>query len=258
MQETIIEAEGGLFNATLNLLTIFQSCDDTYLYDVSQNPRRVLTHPSKPAYNSGYDNKKWDYIFRVNDVIGEGGHEYLVMDLLGHGTFGQVVKCQNIRTKELVAVKVIKNQPAYFNQSVIEVKVLELLNNACDVENSRHIVRMLDSFVFRYHLCVVTELLSLNLYEVIKQNKYRGISIDLIRIFLTQILDALCATSEAKIIHCDVKPENILLKRTNSTEVKLIDFGSASFENHSPYTYIQSRFYRAPEILLALSLFRCD
>ena len=51
---------------------------------------------------------------------------YLILDILGQGTFGQVVKCQNMKTHEIVAVKVVKNKPAYFNQSMMEVTILEL------------------------------------------------------------------------------------------------------------------------------------
>jgi len=46
---------------------------------------------------------------------------------LGKGTFGQVVKCQNVKTKEIVALKVIKNKPAYYNQSLVEVAILEIV-----------------------------------------------------------------------------------------------------------------------------------
>lgn len=53
------------------------------------------------------------------------GRRYLILDVLGQGTFGQVVKCQNMKTNEVVAVKVIKNKPAYFNQSMMEVAILE-------------------------------------------------------------------------------------------------------------------------------------
>ena len=52
---------------------------------------------------------------------------YLILDILGQGTFGQVVKCQNMKTNEIVAVKVVKNKPAYFNQSMMEVTILELV-----------------------------------------------------------------------------------------------------------------------------------
>lgn len=54
---------------------------------------------------------------------------YLILDILGQGTFGQVVKCQNMKTHEVVAVKVVKNKPAYFNQSMMEVTILELVRD---------------------------------------------------------------------------------------------------------------------------------
>jgi serine/threonine protein kinase len=52
---------------------------------------------------------------------------YVILDILGQGTFGQVVKCQNVKTHEVVAVKVVKNKPAYFNQSMMEVTILEMV-----------------------------------------------------------------------------------------------------------------------------------
>ena len=57
---------------------------------------------------------------------------------------------------------------------------------------------------------------------------------------------------EHNIVHCDLKPENILLRKINKSGIKIIDFGSGCFENEKIYTYIQSRFYRAPEIVLGI------
>ena len=57
---------------------------------------------------------------------------------------------------------------------------------------------------------------------------------------------------DKQIVHCDLKPENILLKSPTKSEIKLIDFGSSCFEQERYYTYIQSRFYRAPEIMLGI------
>jgi dual specificity tyrosine-phosphorylation-regulated kinase 2/3/4 len=54
-------------------------------------------------------------------------------------------------------------------------------------------------------------------------------------------------------VNCDLKPENILLKKPNKSAIKLIDFGSGCFEPEQIYTYIQSRFYRAPEIILGIT-----
>ena len=57
---------------------------------------------------------------------------------------------------------------------------------------------------------------------------------------------------EESLIHCDLKPENILLKSPDKSGIKVIDFGSSCFANERIYTYIQSRFYRAPEIILGI------
>jgi dual specificity protein kinase YAK1 len=213
----------------------------------------VLTKPSKPSHNEGYDNEDYDYILYVNDWLGtEEGHKYLILDVLGQGTFGQVVKCQDMKTHEVVAVKVVKNKPAYFNQSMMEVTILELLNNQCDPHDEHHILRLRDSFIHRNHLCLVFELLSSNLYELIKQNQFQGLSTQLVKVFTAQLLDALTVLKEARLIHCDLKPENILLKSLQSPQIKVIDFGSACHERQTVYTYIQSRFYRSPEVLLGL------
>ena len=96
------------------------------------------------------------------------------------------------------------------------------------------------------------ELLSVNLYELIKQNQFRGLSTTLVRVFAQQLLNALSLLNKARLIHCDLKPENILLKNLESPVIKIIDFGSACDERQTVYTYIQSRFYRSPEVLLGL------
>jgi len=76
----------------------------------------------------------------------------------------------------------------------------------------------------------------------------------LVKRFSIQILQALSFTKRFRIIHCDLKPENILLVHISRSSLKVIDFGSASFENNRIQTYIQSRFYRAPEVILGIPL----
>ncbi|KAF4553652.1 Protein kinase domain-containing protein 8 [Elsinoe fawcettii] len=252
--------EGGFISPlhalTTHLPSTYRICNPNFQYESSRNPRRVLTKPSKGVKNDGYDNEDSDYILYVNDILGseETNHKnrYLILDVLGQGTFGQVVKCQNLKTQEVVAVKVVKNRTAYFNQSMMEVSVLDLLNSRMDKNDDHHILRLKDTFIHRQHLCLVFELLSVNLYELIKQNQFRGLSTTLVRVFAQQLLNGLCLLSKARLIHCDLKPENILLKNLESPIIKIIDFGSACDERQTVYTYIQSRFYRSPEVLLGL------
>lgn len=113
-------------------------------------------------------------------------------------------------------------------------------------------MRLKDTFIHKQHLCLVFELLSVNLYELIKQNQFRGLSTTLVRVFAQQLLNGLALLNKARLIHCDLKPENILLKNLESPIIKIIDFGSACDERQTVYTYIQSRFYRSPEVLLGL------
>ncbi|EED18683.1 protein kinase Yak1, putative [Talaromyces stipitatus ATCC 10500] len=252
--------EGGFISPlqalTTHLPATYRICNPTFKYESSRNPRRVLTKPSKGVKNDGFDNEDSDYILYVNDILGseDGGHNnrYLILDVLGQGTFGQVVKCQNLKTQEVVAVKVVKNKTAYFNQSMMEVSVLDLLNKKYDKNDDHHLLRLKDTFLHRQHLCLVFELLSVNLYELIKQNQFRGLSTTLVRVFAQQLLNGLSLLNKARLIHCDLKPENILLKNLESPIIKIIDFGSACDERQTVYTYIQSRFYRSPEVLLGL------
>lgn len=107
---------------------------------------------------------------------------------------------------------------------------------------------MEDYFVFKDFLCIVFELLSQSLYDVISQTE-RGLPLDRVRNYLKQILEALVTLKQSNLIHCDLKPENIMVGH-DSSQLKLIDFGSCATNGHQVYTYIQSRYYRAPEVLL--------
>lgn len=98
-------------------------------------PRRVLTVPSDAAGNSGQDNVEFNLIARVNDVLeAPGTTHYSVLDLLGQGTFGQVFRCQDHSTKNIVAIKVVKNKPAYRNQALLEIQVAKLVRAATAVQ----------------------------------------------------------------------------------------------------------------------------
>ncbi len=114
-------------------------------------------------------------------------------------------------------------------------------------------VNFTQSFYFRGHLCISTELLGMNLYEFIKSNDFNGFSLKLIRRFTKQLLSSLVLLQGHRVIHCDLKPENVLLAHPRHSEIKVIDFGSSCFENEKVYTYIQSRFYRSPEVILGMS-----
>jgi dual specificity tyrosine-phosphorylation-regulated kinase 2/3/4 len=205
------------------------------------------------SINYGYDDERGDYSIVTGDHI---SYRYEIIQILGRGSFGQVCKCMDHKQQQYVAVKIIRNKKRFHQQGIVEVKVLEHMREH-DPEDSNNVVHLWDRFLFRKHLvrhkqCISFELLSINLYELLKSNKFQGLSIGLVKRFAIQILNCLKFSKQLKIIHCDLKPENILLKAPNKSTIKVIDYGSSCFIDERIYTYIQSRFYRAPEIMLGI------
>ncbi|OAF67789.1 hypothetical protein A3Q56_04483 [Intoshia linei] len=196
--------------------------------------------------NCGYDDDKGSYLVEVHDHV---IYRYEILKILGKGSFGIVVKSFDHKLKTYVALKMIRNEKRFHKQAQEEVRILEHLKKQ-DVDNKYNIVIMYDHFIFRNHICMTFELLSVNLYELIKKNKFQGHPLSLIKKIAHQILMCLEALYKNKIIHCDLKPENILIKYQGRSDIKVIDFGSSCYEHQRIYTYIQSRFYRAPEIIL--------
>ncbi|XP_076457834.1 dual specificity tyrosine-phosphorylation-regulated kinase 1B-like [Babylonia areolata] len=202
------------------------------------------------VFNDGYDDSNHDYIITPGEKWLD---RYEIDSLIGKGSFGQVVKAYDHADQEHVAIKIIKNKKPFLNQAQIEVKLLELMNRQ-DADNKYYIVRLKRHFMFRNHLCLVFELLSYNLYDLLRNTNFRGVSLNLTRKFAQQLCTALLflATPEMNIIHCDLKPENILLCNPKRSAIKIVDFGSSCQLGQRIYQYIQSRFYRSPEVLLGV------
>jgi len=90
------------------------------------------------------------------------------------------------------------------------------------------------------------------MFEYMKENEFIGFPTGKIRHFAKQLLKALVFLEEREIIHCDLKPENILIVDREKETLKLVDFGSGCLKTDQAYSYVQSRFYRAPEVILRL------
>lgn len=99
------------------------------------------------------------------------GYRYEVIKKLGKGSFGIVLKVFDHKAKEFVALKILKNKKRLFKQGLVEAKLIETLNKS-DPEDKKNIIRKLDQFVFRKHLIITFEMLSINLYEFIKMNNF--------------------------------------------------------------------------------------
>ena len=211
---------------------------------------RPCASKAETLYNEGYDDENSDYIIKPGEKWLD---RYEVDSPIGKGSFGQVVKAYDITDQEYVAIKVIKNKKPFLNQAQIEVKLLEHMNKH-DPQNKYYVVRLKRSFMFRNHLCLVFELLSYNLYDLLRNTNFRGVSLNLTRKFAQQLCTALLflSTPELNIIHCDLKPENILLCNPKRSAIKIVDFGSSCQVGQRLYQYIQSRYYRSPEVILGI------
>jgi dual specificity tyrosine-phosphorylation-regulated kinase 2/3/4 len=196
----------------------------------------------------GFDDEKGNYIGQVNDHI---AYRYQITKILGKGSFGQVYECYDHKEHLSIALKIVKSRQRFNCQAHTEIRLLKLLMEH-DPEDTNCILHIKDYFIFRNHICICTELLGNTLYETLKLNNLSGLPIPYAKKIAIQILKSLKYLKKLKIIHCDLKPENVLLTKYDPNKIKLIDFGSSCAINEKVYSYIQSRYYRAPEIILGL------
>eukprot|EP00271_Cylindrocystis_brebissonii_P002663 TRINITY_DN13432_c0_g2_i1.p1 TRINITY_DN13432_c0_g2~~TRINITY_DN13432_c0_g2_i1.p1 ORF type:complete len:1162 (-),score=227.24 TRINITY_DN13432_c0_g2_i1:554-4039(-) len=200
-----------------------------------------------------WDDAEGYYTFRINEVLDQ---RYEVASSHGRGVFSTVVKAWDRKAgpdepKE-VAIKIIRNNETMFKAGQQELVILNKLSGA-DPENRRHCVRLLSSFEYRSHLCIVFESLHMNLREVLKKfGRNIGLSLTAVRSYALQLLISLKHLRNCGVLHCDIKPDNMLVNEAHNV-LKLADFGSAMFAGENEITpYLVSRFYRAPEIMLGL------
>lgn len=177
---------------------------------------------------------------------------YHVQANLGGGMFSGVVRATDITTKQLVAIKLIRNNQTMRKAGYKEIEILERLQ-AADPEDKKHMIRLERSFEHKGHLCMVFENLSINLREVLKKfGRDIGINLKAVRAYATQMFLGLSLLRKCNILHADLKPDNILVNEGRNL-LKICDLGSASDASDNEITpYLVSRFYRAPEIILGM------
>uniref|UniRef100_A0A7N8XDW8 non-specific serine/threonine protein kinase n=1 Tax=Mastacembelus armatus TaxID=205130 RepID=A0A7N8XDW8_9TELE len=214
--------------------------------------RQSIPH-SAPTTKSSSSNGEGDYQLVQHEILCSVSCSYEVLEFLGRGTFGQVAKCWKRGTNEIVAIKILKNHPSYARQGQIEVGILNRLS--AENADEYNFVRSYECFQHKGHTCLVFEMLEQNLYDFLKHSKFSPLPLRHIRPILQQVATALMKLKSLGLIHADLKPENIMLvdPLRQPYRVKVIDFGSASHVSKAVCsTYLQSRYYRAPEIILGL------
>ena len=200
-------------------------------------------------HRTGFEEEK-DFPVRIGDVV---AGRYELTEYLGSAAFSKAVQAVDLDTGDVVCLKIVKNNKDYFDQSLDEIKLLRYINDE-DPDDAKGILRMYDYFYHREHLFIVTELLRANLYEFQRYNLESGeepyFTLSALKKISRQLLTSLEYLHSLDLIHCDLKPENILIKSYSRCEVKVIDFGSSCYVTDHLSSYVQSRSYRAPEVIL--------
>ncbi|OVA18264.1 Protein kinase domain [Macleaya cordata] len=240
---------------------------------------KAQLHNGSPPWRN--DDKDGHYTFVIGENLSARCNT-LYYNLVLDWTFGQVLECWDNVKKEAVAIKVVRSIQKYREAAMIEIDVLQKLARH-DVGGTR-CVQIRNWFDYRNHICIVFEKLGPSLYDFLRKNSYRSFPIDLVRELGRQLLESVAFMHDLRLIHTDLKPENILLVSPEyirvpdykflpratkdgcyfknlpiSSAIKLIDFGSTTFE-HQDHTYVVStRHYRAPEVILGLGWnYPCD
>ncbi|KAL9054531.1 MAG: hypothetical protein Q9162_004087 [Coniocarpon cinnabarinum] len=211
---------------------------------------------------------------------------YEIRKLLGQGTFGKVVEAYDKDRATKCAIKIIRAVPKYRDASRIELRVLSTLKSN-DRSNRNRCIHLRDCFDFRNHICIVTDLLGSSVFDFLKLNGFVPFPSTHIQSFARQLLTSVAFLHDLNLIHTDLKPENILLvsnayqtftynrqipassraqqrsakyrKVLLDPEIRLIDFGSATFDDEYHSSVVSTRHYRAPEIILNLGWsYPCD
>uniref|UniRef100_A0A3Q2Y2H7 dual-specificity kinase n=1 Tax=Hippocampus comes TaxID=109280 RepID=A0A3Q2Y2H7_HIPCM len=216
------------------------------------------------------DTENGHLAYKKGDVL----EDREILDTLGEGTFGKVVQClDHKRSGRQIALKIIKNIEKYREAAKLEINVLEKISHK-DQHKLSHCVQMLDWFTYYGHICISFELLSVSTFDFQKGNNFLPYPIHHIRHMAQQICRA-GSLHDNRLTHTDLKPENILFvnsdysviynadkkcneKRVNDTTVRVVDFGSATFDLEHHSTVISTRHYRAPEVILLGWSHPCD
>ncbi|XP_067852381.1 dual specificity protein kinase CLK4 [Heptranchias perlo] len=210
------------------------------------------------------DDEEGHLVYHTGDKLKA---RYEIISNLGEGAFGKVVECIDLKKGVYMALKIIKNIARYREAARSEVRVLEEISNRG--ASAYGCVQILDWFDHHGHICIGFELLGLSTYDFLKENNFMPFPMHHIRHMAYQICHALNFLHQNQLTHTDLKPENILFVNSDysikynsktkhddrtviNADIKVVDLGSATFDDEHHSTVVSTRHYRAPEVILEL------
>eukprot|EP00092_Neocalanus_flemingeri_P016370 GFUD01017719.1.p1 GENE.GFUD01017719.1~~GFUD01017719.1.p1 ORF type:complete len:570 (+),score=147.73 GFUD01017719.1:495-2204(+) len=231
--------------------------------------RRSSRRPVKVSGSVVQDDEEGHLVYKVGDLL---QNRYKIMSELGEGTFGKVVKCEDLQKGTILAIKIIKNVKKYRDAAKLEINVLSKLAKY-DPKGENLCVEMYDWFDYHGHKCIAFELLGKSVFDFLKDNNYSAYPIEHVRQIAYELCLSVSFLHANRLTHTDLKPENILFHNSDyykdylsqedrdegkkvrilkNPEIRLIDFGSTTFDHEHHSSIVQTRHYRAPEVVMEL------
>lgn len=225
--------------------------------------------PTKASESGVQDDEEGHLIYKVGDLL---QNRYKIMAELGEGTFGKVVKCEDLQKGTILAIKIIKNVKKYRDAAKLEINVLAKLAKY-DPKGENLCVEMYDWFDYHGHKCIAFELLGKSVFDFLKDNNYSAYPLEHVRQIAYELCLSVSFLHANRLTHTDLKPENVLFHNSDyykdyltqedkeegkkvrilkSPEIRLIDFGSTTFDHEHHSSIVQTRHYRAPEVVMEL------
>ena len=200
---------------------------------------------------SGISDKAGHYITHTHDHI---LYRYKINEVLGKGSYGTVIKCFDYKYKMNCALKIVKSIKQYRNCMRKEIRVLYKLSDEYKKYREKGIVtnfftQHLKSFVWRGHGIIVFKLYNKDLYHA----RLGKVNPEGLKIIMKDLFGALIFMKKAHVVHCDLKPENIMMVDDKSYHVVIGDFGLSKINFYDkPLTdfNVQTCWYRSPEVAM--------
>jgi dual specificity protein kinase YAK1 len=213
-----------------------------------------LIEPYEPVSPTASDNVNGDLIvWEGSKIVDPDGRIYEMKRRVGSGHFGQVYEALLTNPDEgpptSYAMKISQSHPNALFQFEYESQALSFL-----VHQTGTMFSFQHSFLHQGHCCIVSTLLGPSVLDILARHSFQGIPLSLVQSVLRDSLRAVALLAGLGLVHCDIKPDNILFLSEESTSVQLIDFGSVCVVGDPAVEYAQSRYYRAPEVVLGFGL----
>lgn len=204
-------------------------------------------------------------IFDTGSVI---GGMYEMVKELGKGEFGSVILVHSTKTKQKLALKVIRNIDEYREDGIAEIMALKTISSK-DPKDTRFCNKLISSFEYNGHICMTFKALGQNVLQFLEDNHYNPFPLKDVRHISYQLCHAVDFLHRNGIAHTDIKPDNVLfvdstskmyncdksgrkIRLLNHTDIRLIDFGSTMRDEEEHCFTVTNRYYRAPEIVLKM------